>query len=139
MKTLRPRSTEPGAALPYTRVRVVLPPPLCVAGPRSTNWKPATPCCGARSATTLRSGGEPYLRFFACGVDLSLDAPDAPLPEAVPAGREPFPGAGGDGWGVKGTQMASFNQVRARLRFRTRQPARLLHVRRRRRPARRAA
>ena len=32
----------------------------------------------------------PFLRFFACERDLSLDPPDAPLPEAVAAGREPF-------------------------------------------------
>lgn len=32
----------------------------------------------------------PYLRFFACGEDLSHEAPDAPLPPAVAAGDEPF-------------------------------------------------
>jgi sulfur-carrier protein len=32
----------------------------------------------------------PFLRFFACEEDLSLEAPDAPLPEAVAAGREPY-------------------------------------------------
>ena len=32
----------------------------------------------------------PYLRFFACGEDLSHEAPDAPLPAAVAAGDEPF-------------------------------------------------
>lgn len=32
----------------------------------------------------------PFLRFFACGQDLSLEPPDAPLPEAVVAGIEPF-------------------------------------------------
>ena len=32
----------------------------------------------------------PYLRFFACGVDLSHEAPDALSPEEVAAGREPF-------------------------------------------------
>ena len=31
-----------------------------------------------------------YLRFFACGKDLSHEPPDAPLPEEVSAGREPF-------------------------------------------------
>lgn len=30
------------------------------------------------------------LRFFACGEDLSNDSPDAPLPDAVAAGREPL-------------------------------------------------
>lgn len=32
----------------------------------------------------------PFLRFFACGQDLSLEPPDAPLPEAVVTGAEPF-------------------------------------------------
>lgn len=31
-----------------------------------------------------------FLRFFACGEDLSLDPPDTPLPDAVVAGKEPF-------------------------------------------------
>ena len=32
----------------------------------------------------------PFIRFFACGQDLSDTAPDAPLPEAVATGAEPF-------------------------------------------------
>ena len=32
----------------------------------------------------------PFLRFFACGEDLSHDRPDAVLPEAVTRGAEPF-------------------------------------------------
>jgi len=32
----------------------------------------------------------PFLRFFACEEDLSLEAPDAPLPDAVATGAEPF-------------------------------------------------
>ncbi|MGH9521572.1 MAG: MoaD/ThiS family protein [Terriglobales bacterium] len=31
-----------------------------------------------------------YLRFFACQQDLSLEPPDAPLPEDVASGKEPF-------------------------------------------------
>jgi len=31
-----------------------------------------------------------YVRFFACGRDLSHEAADAPLPEAVASGSEPF-------------------------------------------------
>ena len=31
-----------------------------------------------------------FVRFFACGEDLSHEAPDAPLPEAVATGTEPF-------------------------------------------------
>lgn len=32
----------------------------------------------------------PMLRFFACEEDLSHEPPDAPLPEAVASGAEPF-------------------------------------------------
>ena len=32
----------------------------------------------------------PMLRFFACAEDLSHEAPDAPLPDAVASGVEPF-------------------------------------------------
>jgi len=32
----------------------------------------------------------PLLRFFACGEDLSLEAPDALLPAAVASGAEPL-------------------------------------------------
>jgi molybdopterin synthase sulfur carrier subunit len=32
----------------------------------------------------------PFLRFFACQEDLSLDPMDKPLPEAVAEGREPL-------------------------------------------------
>jgi sulfur-carrier protein len=32
----------------------------------------------------------PMLRFFACEEDLSFEPPDAPLPEAVASGEEPF-------------------------------------------------
>jgi molybdopterin synthase sulfur carrier subunit len=31
-----------------------------------------------------------FLRFFACGQDLSHESPDAPLPEPVAKGSEPF-------------------------------------------------
>lgn len=41
-----------------------------------------------RDHGTLRR--RPFLRFFACGKDLSLEPPDAPLPDAVAAGAEPF-------------------------------------------------
>jgi len=32
----------------------------------------------------------PFLRFFACEQDLTHEPPDAPLPEAVASGKEPF-------------------------------------------------
>src|SRR5947207_1128975 len=31
-----------------------------------------------------------FIRFFACAEDLSHESPDAPLPEAVASGAEPF-------------------------------------------------
>ena len=38
-------------------------------------------------ATQVR---RPLIRFFACEKDLSHNPPDAPLPEAVVSGKEPF-------------------------------------------------
>ncbi len=32
----------------------------------------------------------PFLRYFACSQDLSLESPDDPLPPDVVAGKEPF-------------------------------------------------
>jgi len=31
-----------------------------------------------------------FVRFFGCGQDLSHESPDAPLPDAIAAGAEPF-------------------------------------------------
>ena len=41
-----------------------------------------------RDHVTLKR--RPFLRFFACEVDLSHERVDAPLPEKVAAGDEPF-------------------------------------------------
>ena len=41
-----------------------------------------------RDHVTLKR--RPYLRFFACEEDLSHEPPDAPLPEAITSGKEPF-------------------------------------------------
>ena len=32
----------------------------------------------------------PFVRFFACEQDLSQEPPDAPVPDAVTTGKEPF-------------------------------------------------
>ena len=32
----------------------------------------------------------PFLRFFACEEDLTHESPDAPLPDVVASGKEPF-------------------------------------------------
>ena len=45
--------------------------------------------CGTmRDHVTLKR--RPFIRFFACQEDLSHEPPDAPLPEAVATGAEPF-------------------------------------------------
>ena len=45
--------------------------------------------CGTiRDQRTLKRRA--FLRFFACEQDVSHDSPDAPLPEAVATGAEPF-------------------------------------------------
>jgi sulfur-carrier protein len=45
--------------------------------------------CGTlRARATGRR--RPFVRFFACEEDLSHERPDAPLPDKVVAGAEPF-------------------------------------------------
>jgi sulfur-carrier protein len=45
--------------------------------------------CGAvRDHETLKR--RPLVRFFACEEDLTHDPDDAPLPEEITSGREPF-------------------------------------------------
>ena len=43
---------------------------------------------------TIRDYGtqqrRPFLRFFACGEDLTLESSDIPLPDKVASGEEPF-------------------------------------------------
>jgi len=43
---------------------------------------------------TIREHGtlkrRPLVRFFVCGEDISHESPDAPLPEAILKGEEPF-------------------------------------------------
>jgi molybdopterin synthase sulfur carrier subunit len=41
-----------------------------------------------RDHVTLKR--RPFVRFFACEEDFSNESPDAPLPEAVATGAEPF-------------------------------------------------
>src|ERR1700675_3561134 len=41
-----------------------------------------------REHNTLKR--RPLVRFFACGQDISHESPDAPLPDAIVKGDEPF-------------------------------------------------
>ncbi|HEY6152959.1 MAG TPA: MoaD/ThiS family protein [Candidatus Udaeobacter sp.] len=38
----------------------------------------------------VTQGRRPMVRFFGCGEDLSHQSPDAPLPDAIANGTEPF-------------------------------------------------
>lgn len=88
-------------------IRVVLPRPLCavaraereisieVEGP--VTQRSVLDAVEARYPTlkgTMRDHvtkeRRAFVRFFACRRDLSLDAPDEPLPEEVARGEEPF-------------------------------------------------
>ena len=43
---------------------------------------------------TIRDHGtlkrRPFIRFFACKEDLSLESPETPLPDEIVSGKEPF-------------------------------------------------
>ncbi len=45
-------------------------------------------CGTVRDQVTYKR--RPFVRFFACGQDLSHESPDAPLPSAIASGAEPF-------------------------------------------------
>lgn len=50
-------------------------------------------CYPVLRGTIRAHGGGPrraFVRFFACGLDLSNESPDALLPEAVACGSEPY-------------------------------------------------
>lgn len=58
-----------------------------------------------------------FLRFFACQEDLTHDSPDAPLPEAVVSGKEPFIVLGAIAGGSLSTgDLNEFRQHVAELR-----------------------
>lgn len=48
-----------------------------------------------------------FLRFFACGEDLSQDPPDTPLPEAVASGKEPLLVIGAVAGGKRGEKESN--------------------------------
>lgn len=88
-------------------IRVVLPEPLCVLARINREITvevegPATqravidaleadyPVLRGTIRDYATQRRRAYLRFFASGLDLSQQPPDALLPEEVAAGREPF-------------------------------------------------
>ncbi len=90
-------------------IRVVLPPHLrtlaCVTGGEVTLDVPGQVLTRAAVLDALETRypmlrgtirdhvtaqRRPFLRFFACARDLTHEAADAPLPDAVASGEEPF-------------------------------------------------
>lgn len=88
-------------------IRVVLPPhlrnlakvggevPLDVAGPVTQRTvldalEARYPMLRGTIRDQVTQQRRPFLRFFACSEDFSHDSPDAPLPDAVVSGAEPF-------------------------------------------------
>ena len=48
------------------------------------------PALGGTLRDHVTQKRRPFVRFFACEMDLSHESPDALLPEAVAEGKEPF-------------------------------------------------
>ncbi len=88
-------------------IRVVLPSPLAVLARTGTDMTvDVEPPVTQRAVLdaiearwpalrgTMRDQGSgkrrSLVRFYACGEDLSHESPDAPLPEAVASGNEPY-------------------------------------------------
>ena len=89
-------------------IRVVLPNPLCVIARTDTN-ELALEVLGPVTQRTVLDAVEArfpmlrgtlrdhrtqkrraFVRFYACEKDLSHESPDAPLPDPVVSGKEPF-------------------------------------------------
>jgi hypothetical protein len=93
--------------LPHRMIRVTLPPHLrTLAHVQGDAELEVAPPVTQRSVLdalearypmlrgAIRDHGtlqrRPFLRFFACEEDLTHNSPDAPLPDAVASGKEPF-------------------------------------------------
>ena len=70
-------------------VRLEVPAPITIGAVLDALEARHPALCGTiRDHGTLQR--RPFIRFFACKEDLSLEPPGAPLPAAVLAGDEPF-------------------------------------------------
>jgi molybdopterin synthase sulfur carrier subunit len=70
-------------------VQVDVPPPTTVRSVIDAIEASYPMLCGTiREPGTLRR--RPFVRFFACKEDFSLEPPETPLPDAVVKGVEPF-------------------------------------------------
>ncbi len=53
-------------------------------------WESQYPMLKGTICDRVTHSRRPLLRFFVCSQDASHDSPDAPLPEAIITGAEPF-------------------------------------------------
>src|SRR5262249_42898440 len=103
----RPSRRGRGGGPDAVMIRVVLPHhlrtlarvgsevPLEVAAPVTQRsvldaLEAAYPMLGGTIRDHVTQKRRPFLRFFACNEDLSHESPDAPLPDAVASGTEPY-------------------------------------------------
>jgi hypothetical protein len=70
-------------------VALDIAPPICVRSILDALEARYPMLCGTIRDHVTRER-RPLLRFFACEEDWSLESPDAPLPEAIATGKEPF-------------------------------------------------
>ena len=69
-------------------IRVVLPPHLRAAVLDALEAR--YPMLRGTIRDHITAQRRPFLRFFACAQDLTHEPADAPLPDAVASGAEPF-------------------------------------------------
>lgn len=72
-----------------SEVTVLVPPPVTPAAILDAVEARFPVLCGTMRDRVTRER-RPLVRFFACEEDWSHERTDAPLPEAVASGREPF-------------------------------------------------
>ena len=72
-----------------SEITLDVPPPVSVASVLDA-LEARYPMLRGTIRDQITQQRRPFLRFFACAEDLSHESPDAPLPEAVVAGTEPF-------------------------------------------------
>jgi sulfur-carrier protein len=70
-------------------VKVAVPTPVTTAAVLDA-LEDAYPMLRGTIRDQVTKKRRPFIRFFACEEDVSHDAPDTPLPEAVVSGAEPF-------------------------------------------------
>jgi hypothetical protein len=70
-------------------LHIEVPPPVTVAS-TITAIEARFPALRGTIRDHVTQKRRPFIRFFACKEDLSLDPPETPLPEAIIIGEEPF-------------------------------------------------